>query len=402
MKKKILIFSLAYYPNHVSGAEVAIKEITDRLDTDKYEFHMVTLRYNSNVAKQEQVGNVCVHRIGITRPDPTFEDLGKMPLHLNKMLFQFQAAFKALRLHRTYKFDGTWALMAHSSGVPAAIFKLFNPSVPYILTLQEGDPPEQIEKTMRPLWQLFRRSFTSADVVQAISTFLGQWATSMDYKGPLAIIPNGASVPVGVQYDQVELDALSQSVGIKAGEFVMISVSRLVHQKALDINLRALAQLSQSVRYLIVGDGPKMDELKALAAELNITDRVVFVGRVDRSMTSKYRKIADVFVVPSRSEGLGISFLSTMAAGIPVVTTQEGGIADFLFDAKRNPDQPTTGWAVDKENPEQIVEAVTHIMNNPEEAKQVVENAQQLVREKYDWDKIVKDMETEVFDKVLE
>ena len=401
MKKKILIFSLAYYPNHVSGAEVAIKEITDRLDTDKYEFHMVTLRYNSSVSRQEQAGNVFVHRIGITRPDPTFEDLGRMPLHLNKMLFQFQAAFKALRLHRSHKFDGTWALMAHSSGVPAAIFKLFNPSVPYILTLQEGDPPEQIEKTMRPLWPLFRRAFTSADAVQAISTFLGQWATNMGYTGQPVIIPNGASVPVGVQYNQSELDALSQSVGIREGEFVMISVSRLVHQKALDVNLRALSQLPKHVRYLIVGDGPKKTELQSLAAELGVADRVVFVGRVDRSMTSKYRKIADVFVVPSRSEGLGISFLSTMAAGLPMVTTQEGGIADFLFDAKRNPNKPTTGWAVDTENPEQVAAAVHDIMDHPEKVKQVVQNAQTLVKEKYNWDQIAKDMGEQVFEKTL-
>lgn len=402
MKKRILIFSLAYYPNHVSGAEVAIKEITDRFNPAEYEFHMVTLRYNSTVAKQEQVGNVLVHRIGLTRPDPSFEDLSKMPLHINKPLFQFAAAWKALRLHRTHKFAGIWALMAHSSGVPAAIFKLFHPSVPYVLTLQEGDPPEQIEKTMKPLWPLFKRAFKKADAVQAISNFLGEWATKMGYQGQPVIIPNGASVPVGVTYDQAELDELKQSAGIKEGEFVMVSVSRLVHQKAIDMNLRALALLPSNVRYLIVGDGPKMDELVSLANELGVQDRVNFIGRVDRTMTSKYRKISDVYVVPSRSEGLGISFLSTMASGIPMVTTQEGGIADFLFDAKRNPEKPTTGWAVDVDSPEQVAQKIQYIMEHPQEAKQVVENAQTLVKERYNWDQIASDMQSEVFEKALQ
>ena len=90
-----------------------------------------------------------------------------------------------------------------------------------------------------------------------------------------------------------------------------------------------------------------------------------------------------------------------MAAGIPMVTTQEGGIADFLFDAKRNPDKQPTGWAVDKEDPEQVAAAVTYIMDNPDEAKQVVENAQTLVREKYNWDQIVRDMEEQIFSQVL-
>ena len=51
-KKKILIFSLVYYPKHVhGGAEVAIKEITDRIPKDSVEFHMVTLGYDSNLPK---------------------------------------------------------------------------------------------------------------------------------------------------------------------------------------------------------------------------------------------------------------------------------------------------------------------------------------------------------------
>ena len=64
--KKVLIFSLAYYPKHVGGAEVAIKEITDRIDERDIEFHMVTLRFDSTLQKVEKVGNVLVHRIGFT------------------------------------------------------------------------------------------------------------------------------------------------------------------------------------------------------------------------------------------------------------------------------------------------------------------------------------------------
>lgn len=59
--KKVLIFSLAYYP-HVGGAEVAIKEITDRLAD--IEFHIITMRFSAAEAEIEKVGNVLVHRIG--------------------------------------------------------------------------------------------------------------------------------------------------------------------------------------------------------------------------------------------------------------------------------------------------------------------------------------------------
>ena len=82
-------------------------------------------------------------------------------------------------------------------------------------------------------------------------------------------------------------------------------------------------------------------------------------------------------MLPSRSEGQGISFASTMVAGLPIVGTQEGGIADFLFDARRNPGHATTGWAVDKDNPEQIADAVKAILADPKQAQKVVATAKE-------------------------
>ena len=75
--KRILIFSLAYYPRHVGGAEVALKEITDRLSPEEIEFHIVTLRFDSNLPKTEKIGNTVVHRIGFSRPSPSMSDLKK-------------------------------------------------------------------------------------------------------------------------------------------------------------------------------------------------------------------------------------------------------------------------------------------------------------------------------------
>ena len=67
--KRILIFSLAYTP-YVGGAELSIKEITDRLDPAEYEFDMVTLRFDEKLPRAERVGNITVHRIGFTARDP--------------------------------------------------------------------------------------------------------------------------------------------------------------------------------------------------------------------------------------------------------------------------------------------------------------------------------------------
>lgn len=400
--KRILIFSLAYYPNQVGGAESSIKDITERIDPSNIEFHMVTLRYNSDFAKTEKVGNVLVHRIGLTKKNPKFEDLSKMPLDLNKPLYQFLAAAKANQLHKKYKYDAIWAMMAHSAGVPAVIFKLTHPKIKYFLTLQEGDPIEHIEKTMRPLWPLFTRAFTRADRVQVISTFLANWAKKRGVPNEkIELIYDGANPrDLKESVSEQEVVELKKTLNKKSDEIYLVNTARLVQQKANDDVIRALKLLPDNIKFLLVGDGPDEEMLKNLAKELELEDRVIFTGRVDRSEVTKYRKASDIFVCPSRSEGLGHALLSAMASRLPVIATQEGGLAEFIFDAQKNPDKEATAWAVEKDNPEQIAAAVKDILSNPEKTKKITDAARKMVEQKYDWDMIARDMQTKIFSNI--
>jgi len=399
--KKILIFSLAYFPKHVGGAEVAIKEKTARMPD--IEFHLIANRYDSTLPKEEKIGNVLVHRIGITRPSPSMGDLRAWPLHLNKFLYQFLAAWKALQLHRQYRYDATWAMMAHACGVPAALFKMAHPEVPFVLELQEGDPPAQIERTMRPLWPLFARAFTSADVVSVISTFLGRWARARGFKGPVVLVPNAVNTAHFSQDIPPEkIRAIQEKLGKKEGDVFLITTSRLVHKNALDDVIRALSLLPETVHFVILGTGPDEAMLKELTKNEHVEARVHFLGQVGHADMPAYLKACDIFIRPSRSEGMGNSFVEAMAAGLPVIATQEGGIADFLFDEKRNPDKPTTGWAVDKDSPAQIAQAAKDIIARPEKVHMVVKDAYDMVIKKYDWDLVARDMREKVFGAVLE
>jgi glycosyltransferase involved in cell wall biosynthesis len=292
-------------------------------------------------------------------------------------------------LHVDQHFDVVWAMMAHSAGIPAAIFKKRHPEVPYVLTLQEGDPPQEIEKTMRPLWPWFVQAFTRADMVTAISTFLGAWARSRKFNGPLEIIPNGVDS--------------KKFIGEKIAHerMVLVTSSRLVHKNAVDVIIRALPLLPPYVQLVVAGTGVEEANLRKLATELKVENRVEFKGFVSHDALPALLHSSDIFIRPSRSEGMGNSFIEAFAAGLPVIATQEGGIADFLFDAKRNPDKPTTGWTVDKDSPEQVAMAVKDIIANPEAAARVIETAKSLALSNYDWDLIARSMHEKVFGKVL-
>lgn len=399
MKKKILIFSLAYLPKHIGGAEVAIKEITDRIDTDAYEFHLVCNRYDSSLPKEEKIGNVYVHRIGLTTKEPSMADLRKLPLHLNKLWYQWEAFRVAKRLHKRHHFDGVWAMTAHGCGVPAGKFKHAFPDVRYVLTLQEGDPPEYIEHKMRWVSKAFERAFTSADTIQVISTFLGAWAKEKGFIGEPVLIPNAVNTAHFTQeYDEAILAAARTELGKKEGDVFLVTTSRLVKKNAIDDVVRAIAQLPKNVHFVVYGTGPDEAMLRKLITKLGVEDRVHLLGHIDHTSMPKYLKACDIFIRPSRSEGMGNSFVEAMAAELPVIATQEGGIADFLFDAKRNSEQDTTGWAVEADAPEQIVQAVQDIIQNPHIVTTVVAHAKAMVVETYNWDLIAIRMQQEVFE----
>lgn len=395
-KKRVLIFSLVYYPNFHGGAEPAIKEITDRISPEDIEFHMVTGWWNSNIPRMERYGNILVHRIGFGLPDPKFVDYGRtFRLRMNKYLFQAYAGFKGLQLHAKYRYDGIWSMMAISAGLPAVVFKLFSPRTPYILTLQEGTPIEHNNRVMRPAWPLFKRVFTKASIIHSISNYLSGWARMMGYGGEVVLVKNGANPnDLHGKFSEAEVDEIRKELGKKEGDIFLVNTSRLEYQKGFDVTIKALQYLPPHIKFVAVGDGDDEPKLRDLVRALDLRGRVIFTGRVDRSVVTLYRKACDIFVAPSRSEGLGNAFVSALASRLPLITTGVGGIADYAVDNE-------TAWIIPSDDPKALADKVLEVIANQEKAKEISERARAMVEQDYDWDKIAVKIERDVLGKVL-
>ncbi|MBP6868929.1 MAG: glycosyltransferase family 4 protein [Candidatus Pacebacteria bacterium] len=388
--KRILIFSLAYYPSFVSGAEAAIKEITDRISPEDIEFHLITLLFDKHAPCEEQIGNTHIYRVGFGGA------------YLSKVLFIPLAALKARSLHKKLSFNAVWAMMTYML-LPAVLARAIGVRVPRILTLQDGDPYEKVFERafIKPFIPVLDYGFRTTDLVQVISSYLGTWPKRRGYMGEVVHIPNGANPrDLHEEVSEDEISKLRASLKKKPGDIWLVNTARLVHQKGTDDTIRALTMLPKQVSFLVVGGGPDEQSLKALALELGVEDRVIFTGAVERTQVTAYRRVADIFVGPSRSEGLGNAFLSAMASQLPVVATQEGGLAEFVFGP--NDTHPQTAWVVGKDDSESIARAVENILAHPEKVEMVTKTAREMVLEKYDWDKIALQMKERVFNTVLQ
>jgi len=371
VKKKILIFSTAYYP-FVGGAEVAVKEITDRISN--IEFHLLTAKLDKKLPQQEKIDNVTVFRAGIGHP------------MIDKLFLSFGGFWIAQRLHKQHHYDLIWSIMASYAGLAASKFKRTYPQIPFVLTLQEGDSPEYIQQRIRFIKGQFKNIFKRADKIQCISHYLINWAKQMGAQCPMEVIPNGVDIKNFDQtFSEKQLGELKQKLEKQINEKFLIHTGRLTHKNGLEDLIKSLVYLPSDVKLLLLGEGEDKEKLEKISKERGLDNRVKFLGFIGHKELPKYLKISDIFVRPSLSEGLGNSFLEAMASKIPVITAPVGGIPDFLKDKE-------TGLFCRVKDPESIAEQIKLLLGDKILGEKIIDNSFKMVCREYDWNIIAKKM----------
>jgi phosphatidylinositol alpha-1,6-mannosyltransferase len=183
---------------------------------------------------------------------------------------------------------------------------------------------------------------------------------------PLKAVTVHNGVNLGV-YHRAPVDPQLRARYRPNGERLLLTVTRLHPYKGVDRMLDALpavAQAAPDVRYVVVGVGPDLARLQALAAERGVADRVRFTGRLDLEEIVALYNMADLFLLLSREEppdveGFGLVFLEAAACGLPSVGGRSGGIPDAIDEGK-------TGWLVNPTDSAEIATTVTNVLCRPE------------------------------------
>lgn len=165
----------------------------------------------------------------------------------------------------------------------------------------------------------------------------------------------------GVDVDSIALalPASRQELGIPDGDPLLLWVGRLDPIKGLDVLVEAAVRINKKlpVRLAIVGDGTYRDELRHIVARSGIADRIHMLGA--RSDVPRLLKAADVFVFPSRTEGLPNSLLEAMAAALPIITTDAPGCRDLI-------DHESTGLLVPVDQADTLAVAIVRVLEDRE------------------------------------
>lgn len=368
MPFKVLQLNKLYYP-YIGGVEHVVQQIAEGLN-DRVDMRVLVCQDKGRAA-DEVVNDVNVHRsasLGVAL---------SMPVAPGYIIDVRRAVRKCdvLMLHMPFPLGDLALLLSGYRGK--------------VVLWWHSDIVRQ--KKMMCLYKpLMERTLKRADaIIVATEGHINGSEYLPPYRNKCRVVPFG--VEQRVYEDSCEY--LSLNCDIHSDSFTFLFVGRLVYYKGCDILIRAFASvmgelssrkeatsgLDESVILRIAGDGPLLEELKALTEELGVKDHVFFVGRVsDEALLEEYRD-CDVLVLPSvaRSEAFGLVQIEAMSYGKPVINTNlPSGVPYVGVDS-------VTGYTVEPGDVDALADAMRKLITDPALVAEMGAAARQRVEDLY-------------------
>jgi len=331
----------------------------------KLEIDLVTSSIDK-FTKEKFSHNITLHRLNIGKGKKNLQ----YQISKDLIVYFIKALLYSKKLMKKKNYD----LIHAWFGIPCGLIALLL-GKPYIVSLRGSDVP-----FYNPRFYLLDKF-----IFRYLSKFIWKKAKTVTTNSEgLKILAKKTSTnqKIEVIYNGVDTKEFKPAKNKKFGKTLkIICVARLIKRKGIDYLLKALGELKNKDYLLtIIGDGNEKENLKQLAKELKIKDKVNFLGAIPHSKMACYYQQNDLFVLPSLNEGMSNTILEAMACGLPIITTNTGGAKELI---KNN------GFIVKPKSVTQLKNAILKYLNN----KNLLEKHRQISRQiakKMSWQKAAK------------
>jgi len=364
---KIAIVTNTFLPKWLGGTALATQEIAEHLSARGHSVHVLTLLEKGLSPESVETG-VSVHRVSFAN-----------------LKFVGFLLFCLGMVSRLKKIDPD---IVHIQGFWIAWFGLLAKLLksPYIVW-SHGYAWTQMYLPPACSARVTTIALKHADAIIALSDHMKeeiQRAWPRDIPN-ISVIPNGINLH---EFGTVSRNTARRCLGIDEDDSVILYVGRLHSAKGLPYLVEAINLLRQKeprAHLMLVGEGTEREKLELLVDSLDLSTRVRFLGRVEHEKIQGFLAASDVFVLPSLREGLPLVLLEAMAAELPIVATDVGGIPSIIEDQ-------TNGFLVKPRDAAQIADKLALILNNPLLRRSISQNNREKVQQ-YSWENVVNDLE---------
>jgi len=304
------------YPT-VGGSGAVAAELGKQLARRGHEVHFISYRLPFRLGGDFQQ-NVHFHEVDVSSY-PLFE----YPPHDLALAVKMA---EAAREHHLQLFHVHYAIPHAIAGFLAQ--QMLGPGAPKLITTLHGTDITIVGQD-RSFFEITRFGIERSDQVTAVSEFLRRMTTEeLQVQKAIEVIPNF------VDLDLYPLGRGPRSPYATEGQKVLLHVSNFRPVKRVLDVVRIFERVSREVDaiMLMVGEGPERSSAQALGRRLGLQDRIHFLGT--RQGIEDIVRMADVFLLPSELESFGLSALEAMAAGVPVVGSDAGGLPEVVRHAE--------------------------------------------------------------------
>ena len=332
MRKKLLVFTSTFPRWKNDTIPPFVYELSKRL-AKEFDVSVLTPNY-PGAKKYEVIDGMKIHRFryffekyetlaGSGGILPTLKkskwNYFKIPFF---MLGEFFALKKQIKENRPDVIHAHWII---PQGFIAAICKKLY-GAEYVVTSHGSDI-----MGLKGFTWMKRFALSNAKKVTVVSKFLKEEIKKIDSGIRVEVIPMGVDTELFNSIKRTPMIKRQYEVKGK----LLLYVGRLAPEKGIDLLIDAMPEVVKEypdIKLLVIGDGTLREDLEGRVKELKIDQNVIFVGWVDNRDLPKYYATADVFVCPSRREGLGLTFVEAGLCGCWLIGTNEGGISDVIQD----------------------------------------------------------------------
>ncbi len=391
---RVLMFSWEYPPHINGGMGNHVTALIPALAALGVDVHLVTPRLNGGAPLEAMQDGVTVHRV-----EPASWQSGDIVTDAHEVNSRMTAYAESL-VGEHGPFD---LIHAHDWLVALSAFHFKHeykwPLMVTIHATERGRSGGVLRGSLSVAidyieWQLSFESWriivTSRYMADQLGSFFRVPADKID------IIPNGVDLQSYCRFDNASLTAFRRRFA-DDDERIVFHVGRLVHEKGAHTLVEAAPNILTefpNARFVIAGQGPMYDELVGMVSGLAVSDRFDFVGFISDNDRDRLYQVADVAVFPSLYEPFGIVALEAMAAGVPVVASRTGGLAEVVDDGE-------TGLVHDPGNPESLAWAVRQTLRYPDQVQARVDNALEKIRRIFTWERVA-EKTVSVYEQVVE
>jgi len=328
---KIAFFCDAYRPTR-SGVAVSVETTSEELRRRGHHVTIFAPRYKGFVETDERVVQFPAGHWFRARDFPV-----AWPLLPRASLFaeaRFRREdFDIVHSHSPFTIGTVGARWARSCGIPL----VFTFHTLYHRYLHYVPAPSAWTRSYIVWW--VREYCALCDHIIAPSRPVSQIVARLSPGIPHSVLSTGIDV---TRFASGSRNRGREKHNIGEDELVLLYVGRIVKEKNLAFLFHSLAPLlrdeellkGRKLRLMMVGGGPALEFLQALAEQLNIADKVIFTGFVEPSSTPDLYAASDLFVFASRTETQGVSIAEALAAGLPCVVVGAMGAAEAITDSR--------------------------------------------------------------------